>query len=296
MFISSAVKAIRKSIHIDHCHHHHQGKIGKAIHCGHNFDLKHLFCCANSVSKHAHNCHQPSVEGVKGSQENGKQLQARANRALANNAGTKEWQSIKQEAQDRKDQIELNRGDLRILKSGELSNPEEMKLLDKIIKLADKKINEKAGGTTPPSTTPPKNEQNVVEKTLAREVLDNINPDFRDSKVDDYLRKHINRNPNILKYATTEEKAHILKCVIDGRADSGDSKVMLNVLKSIKSPEELNKVLNGAGFHGKSGADWLNSKLSSSEKRDMVNQWKSMGDVGQQMIATWIKATSQVEG
>ena len=171
--------------------------------------------------------------------------------------------------------------------------------------LAEKLIGQSSGPSAsegssapekPSTSENPENNNDTVKRAEAREVLDNINPDFRDSKVDDYLREHINRNPDILKYATPEEKAHILRSVIDGRADEGDSLVMLNVLKSINSPEELQKVLNGSGFDGMTGADWLDTKLSPDEKRNLMDHWNAKGETGQQMRATWTTATSRIEG
>jgi hypothetical protein len=89
-------------------------------------------------------------------------------------------------------------------------------------------------------------EDNSVNREDARAIIQRgMNISISDSDSDDFVRENITLE--VLQYATAEEKAYFLKCLMDGYTGSDDEMAMLRILKSVNSSEEMEQVMTQAG-------------------------------------------------
>ena len=93
---------------------------------------------------------------------------------------------------------------------------------------------------------------------------------------DTFVRKNI--TPDILRHATPEEKAHMLKQLMDGKTTAAEEKTMRMILESIGSRDEMKTVMSKAG-----GADKVYNELES-QRDAFIDHLRSKGANGEKSI------------
>ncbi|MCK6551234.1 hypothetical protein L6R52_35695, partial [Myxococcota bacterium] len=119
-----------------------------------------------------------------------------------------------------------------------------------------------------------------MTRERARELIDGVmRLSASSSSSDDYVRNNI--TPEVLAHATPAEKAHMLRCLMDGPTGADDERAMAMILNSVQTPEEMRAVLEGAG-----GAEAVYDELESA-RGDVMDHLRGMGAPGAQMILTF---------
>lgn len=117
----------------------------------------------------------------------------------------------------------------------------------------------------------------AITRERARELIDAATrQSVSSSSSDDYVRNNI--TPEVLAHATPAEKAHMLRCLMDGYTGEDDERAMAMILKSVTSAEEMDQVLRGAG-----GADAVWDELGS-QRDNVASHFRGMGQPGQEII------------
>lgn len=117
----------------------------------------------------------------------------------------------------------------------------------------------------------------AMTRARARERIDAVMRMSTSScSSDDYVRDHI--TPEVLAHATPEEKAHMLRCLMEGWTGGGDERAMAMILRSIGSADEMGAVLRAAG-----GADAVWDELEDA-RSSVIDHFRGMGAPGAAII------------
>ncbi len=149
----------------------------------------------------------------------------------------------------------------------------------------------------PPAPTPDQ------KKTEARKVIDQaMKKGVGDSGSDNFVREKVTNE--VLQHAKPEEKAHMLKQLMDGPTTGGDEQAMLRILKTVGDSKELGTVMKKAGG-GSNVLDELEEKRGDFMKHlatkgkegakmsvDMITSYKPGSDSADDMAVKY--ATPQV--
>lgn len=117
----------------------------------------------------------------------------------------------------------------------------------------------------------------------ARGIIDNaMKKNVSDVDSDNYIRDNV--TSETLKYAKEEEKGYMLKCLMDGPTTGADKDKMIEILKSVKDPEEMKSVCKNAGGedkildeadgkieHGSEFEKWITSSQNDADKTDQAH-------------------------
>lgn len=138
---------------------------------------------------------------------------------------------------------------------------------------------------TPSATTAKPADAAEKQKAEARKIIDEaMKKSVSSWSSDDFVRDKV--TPEVLQYAKPEEKAHMLKQLMDGSTGKGDEKAMLKVLKSVGSPDEMKEVMSKAGGAGK-----VLGELES-QRTAFMDHVKAKGDDGSKMILDMARSYS----
>lgn len=132
----------------------------------------------------------------------------------------------------------------------------------------------------PAAPAPPTPEKKKAE---ARKVIDQaMKQGVGDSSSDNFVREKVTNE--VLQHAKPEEKAHMLKQLMDGPTTGGDEQAMLRILKTVGDKKELDTVMKKAG-----GGSKVLGELE--EKRDsFMKHLATKGKEGAKMSVDMITA------
>ncbi len=98
----------------------------------------------------------------------------------------------------------------------------------------------------------------------------------KDSKSDDFVAKHVDHK--VLKHASNDDKAHMLKSLMEGPTGKRDEKAMLRILTS-SDPASIMDTVKKAG-----GSDKVLGELGDKQTSELVKHLKTKGDAGKKAV------------
>ena len=99
----------------------------------------------------------------------------------------------------------------------------------------------------------------------------------KDSQSDDFVAKHV--DAKVLKHASNDDKAHMLKQLMDGPTGKRDENAMLRILGSSDNPKAMLSTIDKAG-----GVDKVLGELGDKNTGDLTNHIKKWGEPGRRLL------------
>lgn len=135
------------------------------------------------------------------------------------------------------------------------------------------------GGSARPSDSPA-DAPGGMDRAAARAIIDEaMSKAVTDLDSDDYVRNNV--TAEVLAHATVEEKAHMLRSLMDGWTGEEDQAAMARILESVGSPAEMETLLRRAG-----GAEAVLSELGETQLDAVANHFRGQGANGARMLIT----------